>query len=110
MEGRFPEPWVETRGRAGTWVEGVTFVWCACTPELRFVVFGRRLESGDLLWVMVGDLPLLAFEPGDRARFEVSFIQLRRDARWFMNGGWYFRRRLGTKPLGESRSGLLETT
>jgi len=27
-----------------------------------------------------------------------------------MNGCWYFLRRLGTKPLGERRSGLLATT
>jgi hypothetical protein len=57
-----------------------------------------------------GDFPLLAFDPGERARFDVSFIQFLNDAKWFMKGGWYFLRRLGTKPFGESRSGLLDTT
>jgi len=98
------------RARAGTCVVGVMFAWCACTPELRFVGFTRRLESGDLLCATVGDFPLLAFEPGERARFDVSFIQFRSVVRWFMKGGWYFRRRLGTKPFGDSRSGLLDTT
>lgn len=60
----------------------------------------------------MGDFPELdALEPpGERARREVSFIQFRREARWFMKGCWYLRRRVETKPLGWRRSGLVDTT
>jgi hypothetical protein len=109
-EGRLPDPWVDTLARFVTCVDGVTLAWCACTLELRFKVPDLRRESGDLLCGITGDFPLLALEPGERARFDVSFIQLRSDVRWFKNGGWYFRRRLGIKPLGCRRSGLLDTT
>lgn len=91
-------------------MEGGAF-GCAWTPELRFALLNRRLlESGDLLGGTVGDFLLLAFEPGERARFDVSLIQFLSDARWLIKGCWYFRRRLETKPLGWSRSGLLDTT
>jgi hypothetical protein len=78
-----------------------------CTEE-RFAVLCRRVESEDLLGGIFGDCPLLAFDPGDRARFDVSFIQFLSDKRWLIKG--CFRRRLGTKPLGERRSGLVDTT
>ena len=74
----------------------------------RFAVFCLLFESGDLLSGSFGEWLLVAFEPGDRARFDVSFIQFRSDRRWLIKG--CFRRRFGTKPLGERRSGLLETT
>lgn len=62
------------------WLEGV--VGCAWKPPvLRFAVLRRRRESGDLL-DRVGDFAELALEPpGERARFEVSLIQFRREAR-----------------------------
>jgi hypothetical protein len=82
---REPEPWVEIRGWGGTCVVGGMFGW-AWTPELRFAVLGRLLESGDLDCESVGDFPLLALEPGDLALFDVSFIQFLSDARWLMNG------------------------
>ena len=110
MEGRFPEPWVEIRGRMAAGVEGARlgYVWIW---ELRLLVLRRRRESGDLLCAIVGDFPSLALEPpGDFARREVSLIQFLRDMSWFIKGCWYFRRRLGTNPLGESKSGLLEAT
>ena len=53
---------------------------------------------------------LLVLDPGDLARFDVSFIQFLRFASWLINGCWYFRRRFGTNPLGCRRSGLLATT
>lgn len=67
----------------------------------------RLPPSGDLFSGNFGDCTLLAFEFGDRARLDVSFIQFRRDSRWPMMG--CFRRGLGTNPFGERRSGL-ETT
>jgi len=100
-----PEPCVEPRGRGGMCACGVLGV---VAMDDRFVRFDLLFESGDLLSGSFGECPLLAFEPGDRARFDVSFIQFRSDRRWLING--CFRRRLGTKPLGERRSGLLETT
>jgi hypothetical protein len=109
-EWRFPEE--DTRGRAATCVEGVMPVWWVWTLEVRWGFGGRRLDSGDETesdWV--GDFADEALEPpGERARFDVSLIQLRRVARWLKNGGWYFRRPLGTKPFGLRRSGLVETT
>jgi len=102
-----PEPWVEPRGR-GPGVCGIGGdLGFVCTEE-RFAVLCLRLESEDVLGGIFGDWPLLAFEPGDRARFDVSFIQFLSDKRWLMKG--CFRRRLGTKPLGERRSGLVDTT
>lgn len=100
-----PEPWVEPRGRGAMCVCGVLGV---VAIDDRFVVFCLLFESGDLLSVNFGEWPPLAFEPGDRARFDVSFIQFLSDRRWLING--CFRRRFGTKPFGERRSGLLETT
>lgn len=94
-----PEPWVVTRGRRGTlWVEGGGCVY----TELRFVLLVRRPLRGSpwdrVLSGILGDFSLLAFEFGERARLDVSLIQLRSDKRWLMNG--CFRRRLGTKPFG----------
>ena len=86
-DGRFPEPLVDTLGREGTCVEGVTFAWWAWTLELRFIVPDLRRKSGDFCSIE-GDFPLLALDPpGERARFDVSFIQLRSEVRWFKNGG-----------------------
>lgn len=62
------------------------------------MLLNRRFESGDLASGSFGDCPLLAFELGDRARFEVSLIQVLSERRWLMKG--CFLRRLGTKPLG----------
>jgi hypothetical protein len=109
-EGRFPEE--ETRGREETWVEGVAPTCWAWTLSLRLMLLALRFVSGKLAsgWE-VGDLAEEGFDPpGERARLEVSLIQLRRAARWFMKGGWYFRRPLGTKPLGLRRSGFVDTT
>lgn len=107
---RLPEE--ETRGRAATYVDGAAPAWWAWRLELRLTFVGRRFDSGEETrsgWV--GDFAEEALEPpGERARLEVSLIQLRRVARWLKKGGWYFRRRLGTKPLGLRRSGLFETT
>jgi hypothetical protein len=65
-----------------------------CTDDL-FVALCLLLSSvGDLLPGSFGDCPLLAFEFGDFARFDVSFIQFLSDSRWLMKG--CFRRRLGT--------------
>jgi hypothetical protein len=73
--------------------------------EERFAMLCLLLDSGDLLLSgIVGDWPLLAFEFGDRARFDVSLIQFLSDRRWLMKG--CFLRRFGTKPLGWRRSGL----
>lgn len=74
-----PEPLVDTRGRGVTCVVGGAFV-CVCT-DVRFGALRRRLESGDLLSGSFGLCPLLAFELGDRARFDVSFIQFLSDKR-----------------------------
>lgn len=98
-----PEPWVDTRERGFACVVGGGWV---CTED-RVVLLSRRLASGDLLSGSLGDCPLLAFEFGDFARFEVSLIQFRSDKRWLING--CFRRRFDTKPLGWRRSGLLDT-
>ncbi len=68
----------------------------------------RESPADRVLSGILGDLSLLAFEWGERARLEVSFIQFRRERRWLIKG--CFRRRLGTKPLGWRRSGLLPTT
>lgn len=98
-----------TRGRGGTWVDGGLEV-CECT-ERRFPALARLRESGLLLSGSLGlffPMLLLAFEFGLRARLLVSLIQLRRLRRWLMKG--CFRCLcLGTKPLGDSRSGLLTT-
>lgn len=80
--------------------------------ELRLALLARRpLRESPwerVLSGILGDFSLLALEFGERARLEVSLIQFRRDRRWLMKG--CFRRRLGTKPLGWRRSGLLPTT
>lgn len=109
-EALFPAE--ETLGRAAMCVEGVTPVWWVWTLEVRFAAEGRRADSGEeVCSVMVGDFAEEALEPpGERARLDVSLIQLRRVARWVRNGGWYFRRRLETKPFGLRRSGFVETT
>ena len=86
-EGRFPEE--ETRGREETWVEGVAPTCWAWTLSLRLILLALRFVSGKLAsgWE-VGDLAEDGLDPpGERARLEVSLIQLRRAARWFMNGG-----------------------
>jgi hypothetical protein len=87
-----PEPCVDARGRGGTCVAGGD-LGLVCTEE-RFVALCLRFESGDLLSGSFGDCPLLAFEFGDLARFDVSFIQFLSDKRWLMKG--CFRRRFGT--------------
>lgn len=71
-------------------------------------MLARRFESMLLLSGSLGLCPLLAFEPGDFARLEVSLIQFRRLRRWFMKG-WLRRRCLGTKPLGCKRSVFVTT-
>jgi hypothetical protein len=49
---------------------------------LRFAVLSRLRESGDLLVDIVGDFADEALEPpGERARFDVSFIQFLNEAR-----------------------------
>lgn len=100
-----PEPLVEIRGRGVVCVAGVRVV--EVLVEVRVVALRRRLESGDLLSGSLGDCAELALELGERPRFEVSLIQLRRERRWLMKG--CFRRRLGMKPLGWRRSELLDT-
>lgn len=71
-----PEPCVEPRGR-GPDICGVGGdLGFVCTDD-RFAVLCLRVESEDLLGGIFGDCPLLALEPGDRARFDVSFIQFR---------------------------------
>lgn len=75
-----PEPWVEPRGRVGTCAIGGDFGF-VCKDDLCDVFCLRRLSGDLLLSGIFGDWPLLAFEPGDRARLDVSFIQFRSDRR-----------------------------
>jgi hypothetical protein len=44
-------------------------------------VLPRRVESGESELGIRGDFSLLALEFGERARFDVSLIQLRKDTR-----------------------------
>lgn len=74
-----PEPCVEVRGRVETGAIGGDFGF-VYTDDL-LAVLCLRLPSGDLASGNFGDCTLLAFEFGDRARLDVSFIQFRRDKR-----------------------------
>lgn len=101
-----PEPCVETRGRGVVWADVGMLGWADTVLDV--MVLGRRLESDIFPSRVLGDFSLLAFELGERARFDVSFIQFLSDKRWLIKG--CFRRRLGMNPLGDRRSGLVDTT
>ena len=75
-----PEPCVEVRGRVDTGAIAGDFGF-VYTDDL-LAVLCLRLSSGDRLSGSFGDCTLLAFEFGDLARLDVSFIQFRRDKRW----------------------------
>lgn len=72
-----PEPFVDMRGRGGTWIDDGTD-GCVCT-EFLFCILTLLLGSGLLGSDCLGLCPvLLPFEPGLFARLDVSLIQFRK--------------------------------